>query len=95
MLLFLTQLGDFGLARTQYEDSAETRVVGTLGYLAPEYAEFGKVSTKTDVYAFGVVLLQLITGLRTTDMIFEGKSLVGWVSNDFFAKIFWSAPVIL
>ncbi|XP_022956548.1 probable serine/threonine-protein kinase PBL4 isoform X1 [Cucurbita moschata] len=73
-----SRLGDFGLARTQYEDSAETRVVGTLGYLAPEYAEFGKVSTKTDVYAFGVVLLQLITGLRTTDMIFEGKSLVGW-----------------
>ncbi|XP_022139171.1 probable serine/threonine-protein kinase PBL23 [Momordica charantia] len=73
-----SRLGDFGLARTQYENSSETRVVGTLGYLAPEYAEFGKVSTKTDVYAFGVVLLQLITGYRTTDMIFEGESLVGW-----------------
>nr|TKS09194.1 hypothetical protein D5086_0000095980 [Populus alba] len=44
-------LGDFGLARTQYEDSEqswETRVVGALGYLAPENAESGKVSTKTD-----------------------------------------------
>ncbi|KAI9398503.1 hypothetical protein POPTR_003G189850v4 [Populus trichocarpa] len=74
-------LGDFGLARTQHEDSEpslETRVVGTLGYLAPEYAECGKVSTKTDVYAFGVVLLQLITGLKTTDKILGGKSLVGW-----------------
>ncbi|KAM7267494.1 hypothetical protein ACFE04_009660 [Oxalis oulophora] len=74
-------LGDFGLARTQQEDSdhsTETRVVGTLGYLAPEYAECGKVSTKTDVYAFGVVLLQLITGLKTTDKILGGKSLVGW-----------------
>ncbi|KAL9349370.1 hypothetical protein Peur_056625 [Populus x canadensis] len=75
------ELGDFGLARTQHEDSEpslETRVVGTLGYLAPEYAECGKVSTKTDVYAFGVVLLQLITGLKTTDKILGGKSLVGW-----------------
>lgn len=54
-------------------------MVGTLGYLAPEYAECGKASTKTDVYSFGVVLLQLITGLRTTDKELEGKSLVGWV----------------
>ncbi|KAK1577468.1 hypothetical protein Q3G72_022016 [Acer saccharum] len=75
------QLGDFGLARTQRggsDHSSETGVVGTLGYLAPEYAECGKVSTKTDVYSFGVVLLQLITGLKTTDKILCGKSLVGW-----------------
>ncbi|OMO62860.1 hypothetical protein COLO4_32861 [Corchorus olitorius] len=76
-------LGDFGLARTQHEDSEHssetvTRVVGTLGYLAPEYAECGKVSTKTDVYSFGVVLLQLITGMKTTDKRLGGKSLVGW-----------------
>ncbi|XP_050387210.1 inactive protein kinase SELMODRAFT_444075-like [Argentina anserina] len=75
-------LGDFGLARTQHEDpdqsSDTTRVVGTLGYLAPEYAESGKVSTKTDVYAFGVILLQLITGMRPTDKKLGGKSLVGW-----------------
>ncbi|XP_061998698.1 probable receptor-like protein kinase At5g18500 isoform X2 [Rosa rugosa] len=75
-------LGDFGLARTQHEDSDRstdtTRVVGTLGYLAPEYAESGKVSTKTDVYAFGVILLQLITGMRPTDKKLGGKSLVGW-----------------
>ena len=76
------QLGDFGLARTQEEDhSSVTRVVGTLGYLAPEYAESGKVSTKTDVYAFGVILLQLITGRGTNDKSLEGKSLVGWVSD--------------
>ncbi|KAH7547673.1 hypothetical protein JRO89_XS14G0001000 [Xanthoceras sorbifolium] len=76
-----SMLGDFGLARTQCEGSdhsSETRVVGTLGYLAPEYAECGKVSTKTDVYSFGVVLLQLITGLKTTDKVLGGKSLVGW-----------------
>ncbi|KAK7334551.1 hypothetical protein VNO80_26310 [Phaseolus coccineus] len=72
-------LGDFGLARNQNEDSIHsTEVVGTLGYLAPEYAEHGKVSSKTDVYSFGVVLLQLITGMRTTDKRLEGRSLVGW-----------------
>ncbi|KAF8028162.1 hypothetical protein BT93_E0926 [Corymbia citriodora subsp. variegata] len=79
---FESLLGDFGLAKTQHEDleySSETRLVGTLGYLAPEYAECGKVSTKTDVYSFGVVLLQLITGRKTTDKSLEGKSLVGWV----------------
>ncbi|GMI80482.1 hypothetical protein like AT1G55200 [Hibiscus trionum] len=75
-------LGDFGLARTQHEDSDKSSetlsVVGTLGYLAPEYAECGKVSTKTDVYSFGVVLLLLITGMKTTDERLGGKSLVGW-----------------
>ncbi|WVZ00484.1 hypothetical protein V8G54_026553, partial [Vigna mungo] len=72
-------IGDFGLARSQNEDSIHsTEVVGTLGYLAPEYAEHGKVSSKTDVYSFGVVLLQLITGMRTTDKRLGGRSLVGW-----------------
>ncbi|XP_027342639.1 probable serine/threonine-protein kinase PIX7 isoform X2 [Abrus precatorius] len=72
-------LGDFGLARNQNQDSIHsTEVVGTFGYLAPEYAEHGKVSTKTDVYSFGVVLLQLITGMRTTDKRLGGRSLVGW-----------------
>ncbi|XP_058080009.1 inactive protein kinase SELMODRAFT_444075-like isoform X2 [Magnolia sinica] len=74
-------LGDFGLARTQNEGSdhsSDTRVVGTFGYLAPEYAESGKVSTKTDVYSFGVVLLQLITGRTTIDKELREKSLIGW-----------------
>lgn len=77
---FEAMLGDFGLARTQLDSdySFETGVVGTLGYLAPEYAEMGRVSTKTDVYAFRVVLLQLISGKKTSDKSLAGKSLVGW-----------------
>ncbi|CAA2961306.1 inactive kinase SELMODRAFT_444075-like [Olea europaea subsp. europaea] len=75
-----SRLGDFGLAKAQEDDSitSVSGMVGTLGYMAPEYAEHGKMSTKTDVYSFGMVMLQLITGLRITDKIPEGKSLVGW-----------------
>ncbi|KAK6925515.1 Serine-threonine/tyrosine-protein kinase, catalytic domain [Dillenia turbinata] len=73
-------LGGFQLAKEthQLDQSVESMVIGTFGYLAPEYAENGKVSTKTDVYAFGVVLLQLITGRWTTDARLGETSLVGW-----------------
>ncbi|XP_050236927.1 serine/threonine-protein kinase CDG1-like [Mercurialis annua] len=54
------------------------KVVETLGYLAPEYAGTWKLSTATDVYAFGIVLLELITGQMVTDKMPGGKSLVEW-----------------
>ncbi|XP_037491557.1 serine/threonine-protein kinase PBS1 isoform X2 [Jatropha curcas] len=60
-------LGDFGLARWKTTDEVQTRVLGTLGYLAPEYAENGIVSVRTDVYAFGIILLQLISGQKVVD----------------------------
>lgn len=76
------QLGDFGLSRKQQDQScslSESKVVGTFGYLAPEYTERGRVSTKTDVYSFGVILLEVITGRTTINNNLEDKSLVGWV----------------
>lgn len=76
------QLGDFGLSRKQRNESvlvSENKVVGTIGYLAPEYTERGRLSTKSDVYSFGVVLLELITGQTTMDKKLENKGLVGWV----------------
>ncbi|KAL9265765.1 Proline-rich receptor-like protein [Drosera capensis] len=61
------QVSDFGLAKIfSSQDTSithiTTRVVGTFGYLAPEYASSGKVTDKSDVYSYGIVLLELITG---------------------------------
>ncbi|XP_025013320.2 serine/threonine-protein kinase CDG1 isoform X1 [Ricinus communis] len=64
---FVPMLGDFGLARWKTTDEVQTRILGTLGYLAPEYAENGFVSVRTDVYAFGIILLQLISGQKVVD----------------------------
>ncbi|KAI5650429.1 hypothetical protein M9H77_36434 [Catharanthus roseus] len=65
---YVPMLGDFGLAKwTINEENAATRVLGTLGYLAPEYAENGIVSVRTDVFAYGIVLIQLMSGRRAVD----------------------------
>ncbi|WRX24281.1 Protein kinase domain - like 10 [Theobroma cacao] len=63
------RLGDFGLARLYDHGTAShtTNVVGTIGYIAPELARNGKASTTTDVFAFGVLLLEIATGRRPTD----------------------------
>ncbi|KAH9691463.1 protein kinase domain-containing protein [Citrus sinensis] len=66
---FQSELGDFGLARWKTtDDPVQTKILGTLGYLAPEYAENGIVSIRTDVYAFGIILLQLMSGRKVVDM---------------------------
>ncbi|TVU36288.1 hypothetical protein EJB05_18218, partial [Eragrostis curvula] len=65
---FVPMLGDFGLAKWKASDgSIKTRILGQTGYLAPEYAEYGIVSVRTDVYAFGIVLFQLISGRKVLD----------------------------
>lgn len=65
---FVPMLGDFGLARWKTsDDTLQTQILGALGYLAPEYAENGIVSVRTDVYAFGIVLVQLISGRKVID----------------------------
>ncbi|PAN27232.1 hypothetical protein PAHAL_5G068200 [Panicum hallii] len=71
---FVPMLGDFGLAKWKAaSDSIETRILGQSGYLAPEYAQYGMVSVRTDVYAFGIVLFQLISGRKVLDE-YEGQS---------------------
>ncbi|KAF6983812.1 hypothetical protein CFC21_001920 [Triticum aestivum] len=76
------RLGDFGLARL-YEHGAEpatTRVVGTLGYMAPELTVTGKATTASDVFGFGGLLLEVASGRRPIDPI-TGVNLVRWVRD--------------
>ncbi|CAN1820548.1 Lectin-domain containing receptor kinase VI.3 [Linum perenne] len=75
------RLGDFGLARLYNHGTASytTNVVGTVGYIAPEMARTGKASTRTDVFAFGVLLLEIVTGKRPIDDEEDCFILVDWV----------------
>ncbi|KAL8142501.1 hypothetical protein V2J09_015533 [Rumex salicifolius] len=78
---FEPQLSDFGLAvwgPTNSSSETYDDVVGTFGYLAPEYFMYGKVSDKVDVYSFGVVLLELLSGRKPIDSSKGQESLVMW-----------------
>ncbi|GAB4828692.1 mitogen activated protein kinase [Ancistrocladus abbreviatus] len=95
------KVSDFGLVRLAPDGKAsiETKLAGTFGYLAPEYAVTGRVTTKVDVYSFGVILMELITGRRALDETQPEDSvhLVTWfkrasISRDTFQKAF--DPVI-
>ncbi|CAN8270490.1 unnamed protein product [Cochlearia groenlandica] len=76
------KVADFGLVKNAPDGkySVETRLAGTFGYLAPEYAATGRVTTKVDVYAFGVVLMEIITGRKALDDTLpdERSHLVTW-----------------
>ncbi|KAJ0764540.1 putative protein kinase RLK-Pelle-DLSV family [Helianthus annuus] len=65
------KISDFGLARLNEDDKTHvsTRVAGTIGYIAPEYALRGHLSDKADVYSYGVLLLEIISGKNNTSYI--------------------------
>lgn len=78
------KLSDFGLAKlgpTGDKSHVSTRVMGTYGYCAPEYAMTGQLTVKSDVYSFGVVFLELITGRKVIDRTRPPgeQNLISWV----------------
>ncbi|CAD5172113.1 serine/threonine-protein kinase PBS1-like [Musa acuminata AAA Group] len=80
---FHPKLSDFGLAKlgpTGDKSHVSTRVMGTYGYCAPEYAMTGQLTVKSDVYSFGVVLLELITGRKAIDSALPHgeQNLISW-----------------
>ncbi|MCL7035698.1 hypothetical protein MKW94_012043 [Papaver nudicaule] len=80
---FEAHLADFGLARLidPFQTHVSTDLVGTLGYIPPEYGLASVATFKGDVYSFGVVLLELITGKRPMDMCKPKgcRDLISWV----------------
>lgn len=84
------KVADFGLVRLAPDGKASvaTRLAGTFGYLAPEYAVTGRVSTKIDVFSFGVILMETITGRKALDenLPEESQHLVPWFRRMLLSK---------
>ncbi|KAL2485038.1 putative receptor protein kinase TMK1 [Abeliophyllum distichum] len=89
------KVSDFGLVRLAPDGKASlvTRLAGTFGYLAPEYAVTGRVTTKIDVFGFGVILMEMITGRKALDETLpdDRQHLVPWfrrvhLDKDHFRK---------
>ncbi|CAN1747829.1 G-type lectin S-receptor-like serine/threonine-protein kinase RKS1 [Linum perenne] len=78
------KISDFGLAKMFDSDQTQnktTRVVGTYGYMSPEYAVFGKFSVKSDVFSFGIILLEVFSGMKINSFSQElpPRTLIGHV----------------
>ncbi|XAR59144.1 Non-specific serine/threonine protein kinase [Bertholletia excelsa] len=78
---FNPKIGDFGLAKLFPEEMTHisTKIAGTTGYLAPEYALGGQLTTKADVYSFGIVILEVISGKSSGKTNWQGmQTLLEW-----------------
>ncbi|KAE9447501.1 hypothetical protein C3L33_20600, partial [Rhododendron williamsianum] len=90
---FHSKIGDFGLAKL-FPDNithVSTRVAGTMGYLAPEYALLGQLTKKADVYSFGVLILEILSGRSSSKSTFgvDLLVLVEWVGSAIAYSIAW------
>nr|POF10215.1 isoform 2 of cysteine-rich receptor-like protein kinase 10 [Quercus suber] len=79
---WIPKIADFGMARLFPEDQTHvnTRVAGTNGYMAPEYVMHGHLSVKADVFSFGVLVLELISGQRNSsfNLNVDAQNLLDW-----------------
>ncbi|KAI4328200.1 hypothetical protein L6164_020574 [Bauhinia variegata] len=78
---FTPKIADFGLARLFPENKTHisTAIAGTLGYMAPEYVVRGKLTEKADVYSFGVLIIEIVTGKRNSSFVLNSSSILQMV----------------
>ncbi|KAK0583727.1 hypothetical protein LWI29_002213 [Acer saccharum] len=85
----VAHVSDFGISKilAENKNATHTKTLGTLGYIAPEYGSEGKVSTRGDVYSYGIMLLEIFTAKKPTDEMFSKEmSLRKWVAESFPKK---------
>ncbi|CAL4997752.1 unnamed protein product [Urochloa decumbens] len=78
------KISDFGIARAFGGDQSRhitRRPVGTLGYMSPEYAYWGHVSTKSDIFSFGVIVLEMVTGRRNNSVYSDTSDSVSMLGH--------------
>ncbi|PAN34375.1 hypothetical protein PAHAL_6G088300 [Panicum hallii] len=78
------KISDFGIARAFSNDQSRDitrRPVGTLGYMSPEYAYWGHVSTKSDIFSFGVIVLEMVTGQRNNSAYSDTSDSISVLSH--------------
>ncbi|XP_021812004.1 probable LRR receptor-like serine/threonine-protein kinase At3g47570 [Prunus avium] len=86
-------VADFGIAKLLGggDSITQTMTLATVGYMAPEYGLEGMVSTRGDVYSFGIVVMETFTGRKPTDEMFDGEmNIKQWIANSLvlpYAKI--------
>ncbi|CAK9151984.1 unnamed protein product, partial [Ilex paraguariensis] len=86
----VAHIGDFGVAKLFGEEEfmAQTMTLATIGYMAPEYGREGIISTKGDVYSYGIMLMEMFTGKKPTEEMFAGElSLKSWVDKALHGSI--------
>ncbi|KAH6812700.1 hypothetical protein C2S51_021718 [Perilla frutescens var. frutescens] len=82
----VSHVGDFGIAKLlrQGDRILHSATLGTVGYIAPEYGSQGLISTKVDVYSYGVLLMEMLLRRKPTDELFLGElTMRSWVSQSF------------
>lgn len=84
---FKPKIADFGLARDIPEDQSHlsTGIAGTLGYVAPDYVMHGQLTEKVDVYSFGVLVLEIISGRKNHSQFYTSQSLLALVWNHYIS----------